>query len=296
MAGSRDVVFGSVIGGRNAPFPDVEHVAGACIDNIPVRVCLEADVTRLELLKAVQTQYFQAIRFENFQLKRIVAECTGWRPWERLSTLVEYENLGEDEEFFHIGSNNTYTANEIRPPADRHDTTIFSMPLSEKETFIALDFSKSMLSEVIAQRILDRMVEHATLFHEDVNAKVSLAEASELGLPMIPMKVPAEPSNKSNTINNNETAELDVQYGNELRSLVQTAWVAELGCTESAVEQAWAKNVPFYDIWGNLIASYALSKHFQRNGHTVSMEDVLQHADMKSQVNFLLRLRERLHE
>ena len=296
MAGSHDVVFGSVIGGRNAPFPDVEHVAGACINNIPVRVRLEPDMTRLELLKAVQTQYFQAIRFENFQLKRIVAECTEWKPWERLSTLVEYENLGEDEEFFPIGSDNTYTANEIRPPADRHDTTIFSMPLSEKKTFIALDFSKSMLSEVTAEKILNRMVVHAILFHDDVNAKVWLAEAGELGLPRIPIKVPTESSNKGNTTINNETSELELHYGDEIRSLVQTAWAAELGCAQSALEDVWANNVPFYDIWGNLIASYALAKYFRRHGLTVSLEDVLQHADMKSQVNLLLRLKKRLQE
>ncbi|OAA72825.1 Amino acid adenylation [Akanthomyces lecanii RCEF 1005] len=295
MAGSRDVVFGSVIGGRNAPFPDVEHVAGACIDNIPVRVRLETDMTRLELLKAVQTQYFQAIRFENFRLKRIVEECTEWRPWERLGTLVEYENLGEDEEFFHIGGGNTYAANEIRPPADRHDTTIFSMPLGEKETFIALDFSKSMLSKATAQRILDRMVGHATLFHEDVNAQVSLAEAGELGLPKIPIDVPLESSHKEDAASNNETGDLELQH-DEIRSLVQTAWVAELGCAHSALENAWAKNVPFYDVWGNLIAAYALVKHFQRHGLPVSMEDVLQHADMKSQVHLLLRLKKRPQE
>lgn len=290
MAGSRDVIFGSVIGGRNAPFQEVEHVAGACIDNIPVRVRLAPEMTRLELLRAVQKQYFQAIRFENFQFKRIVEECTEWRPWERLSTLVEYENLGEDEEYFRIGEDNTYTANEIRPPADRHDITIFSMPLSEKETFIALDFSKSIISDATAQRMLDRMVEHATLIHDDVDGRLTLVEADELRLPKIPMEVPSESSLKDNTADN-EIADSELQNDGGIRDLVRNAWVSELGCAQSAIEDLWAKSVPFYEIWGNLIASYALAKHFQRNGFAVSMEEMLQHADMKSQVTLLLRVK-----
>ncbi|XWW96040.1 hypothetical protein V2A60_004010 [Cordyceps javanica] len=290
MASCCDVVFGSVIGGRNAPFHDVEHVAGACIDNIPVRVRVQPEMTRLELLKAVQMQYFQAIGFENFQFKRIVTECTEWRPWERLSTLVEYENLGEDEEYFHIGADNTYTANEIRPPADRHDITIFSMPLGEKETFIALDFSKSMVSGDTAQKMLDRMVVHATQFHDDVNGKVSLGKADELGLPKIPIEPPSQQISRGDVQNDKTLADAESPQADEIRKLVRSAWVTELGCAPSAVEDIWAKNIPFYDVWGNLIASYALAKYFERHGFTISMEELLLHADMKSQAALLLCL------
>jgi hypothetical protein len=48
----------------------------------------------MDLLQQVQQQYFAAVPFECFGYKRIVQECTDWKPWERLSTLVEYENLG----------------------------------------------------------------------------------------------------------------------------------------------------------------------------------------------------------
>ncbi|ATY65583.1 non-ribosomal peptide [Cordyceps militaris] len=288
MAGSNDVVFGSVIGGRNAPFQGVEHVSGACINNIPVRVRLEPGMTRLELLQVVQTQYFGAIRFENFQFKRIVKECTEWRPWERLSTLVEYENLGEDDEYFPIGDDNTYTANEIRPPADRHDITIFSMPLGEGETFIALDFSKSMVSEETAQRMLDRMIEHATAFHEDINAKVLPANADELGLPTIPMKWPSGQLEEYEIAHYDQIADLEHQNTDDMRRLVQNAWVTELGCTQSVVDKLWTENVAFYDIWGNLMASYALMKKFQGHGLIVTMEELLRHANMKSQVALLL--------
>ena len=64
MAGANDVVFGSVVSGLDASFADVEYVAGACIDNIPVRVTFTPGMTWLDLLQRVQKQYFEATDYE----------------------------------------------------------------------------------------------------------------------------------------------------------------------------------------------------------------------------------------
>lgn len=290
MAGTSGVVFGSVIWGRNAAFTGVEHIAGACIDNIPVRVLLNPNMTRLELLQQVQGQYFEAVSFENFQYKRIVQECTDWRPWERLSTLVEYENLGEESSRFNIGQENDFTVNEIRPPADRHDITIFSMPLGEEQTFIALDFCKAVIPESMAQRMLDRMVEHLEEFHNNVYGLVTLANFNESGLPQIPIPLDSTSSDADSGISVSQFGkdDIDEAKGQSTRELVETAWISVLASQKSELSIYWKNQVPFYEVWGNLIASHALARFYTQEGFEVSMEDILENSDMQSQAALLL--------
>lgn len=291
MAGTSDVVFGSVIWGRNAMFTGVEHVAGACIDNIPVRVRLNPNMSRLELLQQVQGQYFEAVSFENFQYKRIVQECTDWRPWERLSTLVEYENLGEESSRFNIGQEHEFTVNEIRPPADRHDITIFSMPMGEEQTFIALDFCKAVVPESMAQMMLDRMVEHLEEFHNNVYGLVALDDVNGSGLPRIPIPLDSTAaSDADSVISVSQLGKDDVDEAGRqsTREVVEEAWISVLAPQKPDVAIYWTKEVPFYEVWGNLIASHALARYYTKERFMVSMEDILENSDMQSQAALLL--------
>ncbi|KAL6689896.1 putative non-ribosomal peptide synthase [Trichoderma pleuroticola] len=290
MARTSDVVFGSVVWGRNAAFPDVEDVSGACIDNIPVRVRITKDMSRLSLLQQVQEQYFEAINFESFQFKRIVQECTDWKPWERLSTLVEYENLGEDTSRFPIDGNKHFTVDEVRPPADRHDITIYSMPLGDK-TFIALDFCKALLDESLAQVMFDRLLAHIKDFKQDINGIVELKN-SVAPIPIFQGTSDSVDNSESCGTNGAGDANSGIGINTELRWLrriVENAWTSILSSREEQLSQYWATKKPFFEVWGNLIAATGLSKWYTAEGFNISMEDVLENPDMASQVE-LLRL------
>ncbi|KAL7940158.1 putative non-ribosomal peptide synthase [Trichoderma barbatum] len=288
MARTSDVVFGSVVWGRNAAFPDVEDVTGACIDNIPVRVRITKDMSRLSLLQQVQEQYFEAINFESFQFKRIVEECTDWKPWERLSTLVEYENLGEDTSRFPIDGDKHFTVDEIRPPADRHDITIYSMPLGDK-TFIALDFCKAVIDESLAQVMFDRLVAHIKDFKEDINGVVKLKD-SAVPLPIFQGISDGVGNLESCKTNGAGDANSRIDTNAELRllrQLVENAWISILSSRKEQLSQYWTTKKPFFEVWGNLIAATGLSKWYIAEGFNISMEDVLDNPDMASQVELL---------
>lgn len=232
MSGSTDVVFGSVVSGRNAPYPPgVENVAGACIENIPVRVRFRPGMMVMELLKQVQEQYFAAVSFESFGFKRIVEQCTDWRPWERLSSLVEYENLGEEIETFPF-EKSTVRMNEIRPPADRHDITIFSMPLGS-QTFLALDFCTQVIPQSLAQHLLDRLCFHLQNFSADVQA--SLVISPQMGNNSIP-RFPLDGDCMANRESSRRQTARLVNGLNvasaEIEKIVQEAWITTMGCTE----------------------------------------------------------------
>ena len=309
MAGTDDVVLGSVTWGRNAPHPDAESVAGACIDNIPVRVRLSpspsaSPPSNFDLLKQVQDQYFEAVSYESFRYKRIVSECTDWRPWERLSTLVEYENLAEETASFPFGEGRV-KVDEIRPPGDRHDVTIYSMPVKE-QTFIALDFCKRVMGEAMAQKMLDRLCMQIGRFNEDVMAPLKTEPAEKSGLPRIPMQLPKDKSSKGNESNDNsispilgstgevvnslKSREAEAFRFGELRYVVESAWMAVLCCKLEDLEDFVRKQTPFYDIWGNLIAALAFADWYNDNGYNLSMEDVLANPTMSEQIMLLSRL------
>ncbi|KAM5478013.1 NRPS cluster protein [Microsporum canis] len=294
MSGCNDIVFGSVIWGRNAMYPGVEHVTGACIDNIPVRVRLGNNLTRRELLKQVQGQYFEAVSYESFRYKRIVEECTNWRPWERLSTLVEYENLGEETASFKLDETQRFTVDEIRPPADRHDITIFSTPVGPEKTFIALDFCKGAISEPLAQKMLNRMLEHIREFHDNTDKLVQIATADIMGLPPIPMLLPSSLTQSDLDAVGLQSSHTVIFSSEELRGrykmLVEEAWINVMGCQAENLVAYWAGKTPFYNAWGNLIAAYGLAKRYQENGIPVSMEQVLENPDMQSQVALLINI------
>ncbi|PHH71894.1 hypothetical protein CDD82_6285 [Ophiocordyceps australis] len=286
MAGSRDVVFGSVIWGRNAMYAGVEQVTGPCIDNIPVRVRLSPAMTRRDVLQQVQQQYFEAVTYESFQYKRMVAECTDWPPWTRLSSLVEYENLGEETARFAMRGGRGVVVDEIRPPADRHDITIFSTPMGCDKTFIALDFCKAAVAEPLAQAMLDALVARIHDFHDNIDGPVQLA-TEQPGLPQIPMTLPpcTEPGQESLDDVSDATKHPDTQP----RQVVEAAWAQILASRDHHLDLAalWTSRVPFYNVWGNLIAAYGLARCYRDAGFGVCMEHVLDRPDMQSQAALL---------
>lgn len=288
MAETDDVVFGSVVWGRNAPFPEVESVAGACINNIPVRARLHKAATHVALLQQVQDQYFEAVDYECYQYKRIVSECTDWKPWERLSTLVEYENLGEDTSSFPMNGDQRFTVDEIRPPADRHDITIYSMPLGD-QTFIALDYCASVVPEAVAQVMLDRMIFHITSFKENINGVINLSKPSSM--PSLPLPLPSY--TPINSFTKRVTGSAPIISVNEesrddgIARLVEHAWSSILSCKRADTVTFRDHQTPFFEVWGDLIAAVGLAKYYMSEGFSVSMEDILQNPDMASQEELL---------
>ncbi|KHO00984.1 Amino acid adenylation [Metarhizium album ARSEF 1941] len=68
---SKDVIFGAVLSGRNAPVTGIENIIGPTIATVPIRVRLEPNQSVLHYLQAVQQQATDMIPFEQMGLKRI---------------------------------------------------------------------------------------------------------------------------------------------------------------------------------------------------------------------------------
>ncbi|TWU71771.1 nrps [Metarhizium rileyi] len=68
---SRDVIFGAVLSGRNAPVAGIEDIIGPTIATVPVRISLGTDQSVQQYLQMVQRQAAEMMPFEQMGLKRI---------------------------------------------------------------------------------------------------------------------------------------------------------------------------------------------------------------------------------
>ncbi|MCJ1393829.1 hypothetical protein MMC18_006705 [Xylographa bjoerkii] len=185
MSGQTDVVFGSTTWGRNLPFDGIENVVGPCMDHIPVRVQFGSVKTVLNLLEQVHSQYVAAVPFECLGFRRIVRRCTDWRPWERLNSVVLYQNLDEGVNSLSVDKSPVHLG-EIRPPADRADIAVYIEPQGS-DTLINLDFCTEVIPMSLVQELLEKLCFHIQDFCKDVNATLKLPEKCGSTLPRFPI-------------------------------------------------------------------------------------------------------------
>lgn len=68
---SSDVLFGTVVTGRQAPMPGISGVVGPTISTVPVRVKIDHNARSLEFQEKMQSQSIEMLPFEQFGLSRI---------------------------------------------------------------------------------------------------------------------------------------------------------------------------------------------------------------------------------
>ena len=68
---SNNVIFGATTSGRQAPIPDIEHIAGPTIATTPVRVKLDWHQTVAQLEGQIQVQALEIAEHEQYGLQRI---------------------------------------------------------------------------------------------------------------------------------------------------------------------------------------------------------------------------------
>ncbi|KAI0518588.1 hypothetical protein F5B22DRAFT_599830 [Xylaria bambusicola] len=76
--GSRDILFGRLVSGRQGLPVAYQNLVGPCTNQIPVRVRLDGAANLRELLAQVQDQYINSIPFETLGFDEIKEHCTNW--------------------------------------------------------------------------------------------------------------------------------------------------------------------------------------------------------------------------
>ena len=76
---TNDVVFGSIVSGRNVDLENVESVVGLSINMIPIRINYSVNDTLIDLLKKTQDEYIESLNYHfnpRFSKKPINSETS----------------------------------------------------------------------------------------------------------------------------------------------------------------------------------------------------------------------------
>ncbi|KAI3333060.1 hypothetical protein F4824DRAFT_277782 [Ustulina deusta] len=98
LTGQKDVVYGSLVSGRDVSMPGIENVVGPCLDIVPVRVQISSGQARSELFQSIQQQNLAA-QANSLGLDEIVKYSTDWPVDSDFDSTVQHQNADENQEF-----------------------------------------------------------------------------------------------------------------------------------------------------------------------------------------------------
>ncbi|BCS29626.1 non-ribosomal peptide synthetase [Aspergillus puulaauensis] len=78
LTGEKDVVFGTVLNGRDSPFPHMDQVAGPCLAILPIRISINPTWNTDRLVRHVQDQHVQIMPYASTDLRDIQQSVPGY--------------------------------------------------------------------------------------------------------------------------------------------------------------------------------------------------------------------------
>ncbi|KMU90282.1 HC-toxin synthetase [Coccidioides immitis H538.4] len=98
LTGSMDVVYGFIVAGRNASIPQIQEVAGPCMNTVPVRIRFFPAWTTTDLLHHVMDQHLSMGEADSLGFQDIVQNCTQWPTETKIDSLLQYHDIDETPE------------------------------------------------------------------------------------------------------------------------------------------------------------------------------------------------------
>ncbi|MGG1674101.1 amino acid adenylation domain-containing protein, partial [Paenibacillus sp. NRS-1783] len=100
--GTDDVVFGSVVSGRPAEIPNVEHIIGLFINTIPVRISSHVDSLFSEVMKQTQEQAIASHAYDTYPLYEI--QGLSELKQDLINHILIFENYPVEEQIEQLGN------------------------------------------------------------------------------------------------------------------------------------------------------------------------------------------------
>ncbi|KAI9848835.1 MAG: NRPS [Sclerophora amabilis] len=262
-----DVVFGHVISGRNVTTPKVEQIVGPCLNIIPVRVEFQAEWTVKDLLQQVQEQQVANIPFETLGFREITRHCTEWPNWTRFSSIVQHQNIDQDEKLS-LGDV-IYDIGDFCPKADEADVAIKSTPRGNQMEIILLSSSKAINSK-FSQELLNKLCNTI----QSISADLNMALPSPTDLCDMPPQLPVVLEAPSEEVTPPQISAIHEEDVVNIQSTLERAWQQVLqDQRDNNVELSLESS--FFEIGGDLVAAAQLSALLHQDGFEVGVEDLI---------------------
>lgn len=124
---SDDVIFGTVLSGRNARVSGITRIVGPTVTTVPVRVRLNRDITLQSFLQQIQDQSVSMIPFEHFGLQKMrhLSKKFGTND----TTQIDFQNLLVVQPAVENGVNEEHRLGLERLPTDIGDFDTYALIL-----------------------------------------------------------------------------------------------------------------------------------------------------------------------
>ncbi|KAI1739959.1 hypothetical protein F4680DRAFT_466122 [Xylaria scruposa] len=103
ITGRKDVVYGSLVSGRDVAMEGIENVVGPCLDIVPVRAQVHENLLIHELFRSIQEQNLAA-QTHALGLEQIIKHGTHWPADSEFESVVQYQGIDENPHFDLMGT------------------------------------------------------------------------------------------------------------------------------------------------------------------------------------------------
>lgn len=148
----KDVVFGAVVSGRNAPVEGIEKMVGLFINTIPIRVNCDGNLTFSDLLMNIRDDYNQSTRYDFVSLAQIQNTCNVKQ--NLINNLFIFENYPARE----MNTSDTYTIKAASSfEQTNYDFNVVIIP--SEEIHIKLKYNAVIYEDYVVEAIKDHIIE-----------------------------------------------------------------------------------------------------------------------------------------
>lgn len=278
-----DVVFGSLVHGRNQP--GTQGVFGSCVNIVPARIVFQNQWSVRDLIAAVHRQQLDALPFETMGSRDIIRRCTSWPTWAYFSSVLVHQNYQRRPDGDETSTVDFDTADLSTGDVDSVEVYITSTP-GPTSTEIHMAFTHNVISHPLAHQLASDLVDTVKLFYRGIDARIMSPRDMQNLPPLLPL--PADDRHDTDTRPAHEQIKTLRQCPEQLRRALGTAWrdVLNLPAVPGDDESDPDSAATFFEMGGDADNAGQLAAHMQRQGYAVRIEDVF---EQPTWVRLLLR-------
>ncbi|CAN9428363.1 unnamed protein product [Alternaria alternata] len=265
LANKDSVVFGYITSGRHLPMPGVSDILGPCMNILPLRT---------DIVSTASTS--SPPQLGSGRLPQVTS---AWPSWALPNHRELYQLASVDARFSTVVNHLSFEL--VKPPFSRITDCEFSVyePEHDKaelwlQTFarddkleVELRYSTKAFSEDWVKTVLDSFIKVYQQLPDALERPLSEA------LPQLNMVAPGEGSTSREELVKDCSIPA-TEYPKALEELVLSAWESVLG-SDFRLHPGFTDKTPFYEIWGNSVATAAFASEYSKNGIHMSNEEIL---------------------
>ncbi|KAF2119371.1 hypothetical protein BDV96DRAFT_486547 [Lophiotrema nucula] len=298
LASSSDIVFGSVISGRNGSVPNIESIIGPCLNMVPVRVVYRPEWTVLDLLSYIQDQQIANMAYESLGFREITRNCTDWPDWTNFSSVLQHnQNIHEDGATMQLGGIE-FKVGAVGSQEDFADFSIVSAAKGGDQLEVTLTYAPNRtITADYAQNVFDMLCTTVITFAEDPytllpspseltsRSSTTISEKSATRKKSAEKAPLALPSPSITGLNKHE-----IQH---LATRLRSAW-SQILRDELGQPVSLALDSDFFQLGGDIMGLAQVASILDQEGLRVRVEDLIEKCVFVEQVGVLAEERRKV--